>query len=397
MARTISLVEYGTSSPVQLGGRDLRLLDGVPKDRLWVEPTTEPGWFMIRASMWVGTVDLDTIRVRIVPKVDDLRNVLMMFASVAGLADWSLRTSDYARADLVEGIAELALRVIDHATRRGLIHGYQALEDRLTVLRGRLDVPELVARPWDVWPIPCRYDEFTADVPENRVLRAAVRVIRRWSTPPEVRRLGAELANRFEGVSDSELPLVEAALIRESPLNEHYLAALALAAIVLEGAGLAHAAGEVEGTSFLIDMNKLYERWMGAELAVRLWPALEVVEQEWIALSRRPRVSMQPDLVFRAHANRVLVGDVKYKLTGSGFARNPDYYQLLAYTTALELPRGVLIYCQADDAPPRKVTVIGGGQELLCYPVGLGGEWSDVRQRLDALASVVANASRASA
>ncbi len=285
------------------------------------------------------------------------------------------------------------LRVIDQATRRGLIHGYQTREDRLPILRGRLLVSEMASRPWDVWPAPCRYDDFTADVPENRILLAAVGVIRRWSLPPEVRRLCADLVTRFDEVSERAAPLLEAELIEESPLNEHYLPALALSAIVLEGTGLAHTAGDIEGMAFLIDMNKLYERWIGAELTTRLWPTFQVAEQEWVALSRRPTVSMQPDLLFRAGRKLALVGDVKYKLSGSGFARNPDYYQLLAYATALQLRRGILIYCQADDAPQRQIQVVGGGQDLLCYPLGLGGEWSEVSLRLDALANTIAKLS----
>lgn len=388
--RSVRLLEYGTSEPVQLTGDDLRVLQTVPRDRLLATPTTEPGRFTLRASSWVGTVELDTVRVRVMPKVDDLRNVLGMFASVAGLADWSVRaSSDYADADVVEGIAELVLRTIDQATRRGLVHGYRPRIERLPVLRGRLLVAELAARPWDPWPAPCAYDDFTADVAENRVLLAAVKAVRGWRLPPEVRRLSAELMSRFEEVSGASDPWTEAESIRESPLNEHYMPALRLAAIVLEGAGVAHGAGDREAVSFLVDMNNLYERWIGAELATRLWPSLQVLEQRWVALSRRPTVSMQPDLLFREGGRDVLVGDVKYKLTGSGLARNEDYYQLLAYTTALSLPKGILVYCQADDAPARHVTVVGGGQELVCFPLGLGGPWEDVGERLDELAVFV--------
>ncbi|AEG43906.1 5-methylcytosine-specific restriction enzyme subunit McrC [Isoptericola variabilis J7] len=387
--RTVPLPEYGASVPVQLTGADLRVLQTVPRERLLATPTMEPGLFTLRASSWVGTVELDTVRVRVVPKVDDLRNVLGMFASAAGLADWSVRASDYADADVVEGIAELVLRTIDQATRRGLVHGYRSRMERLPVLRGRLLVAELAARPWDPWPAPCAYDDFTADVAENRVLLAAVKAIRGWPLPPEVRRLSADLMSRFEEVSDASDPWTEAESIRESPLNEHYMPALRLAAIVLEGAGVAHGAGDREAVSFLVDMNKLYERWIGAELATRLWPTLQVLEQRSVALSRRPRVSMQPDLLFREGGRNVLVGDVKYKLTGSGLARNEDYYQLLAYATALDLPRGILIYCQADDAPARHLTVVGGEQDLVCYPLDLGGPWKDVGERLDELADVV--------
>ena len=68
------------------------------------------------------------------------------------------------------------------------------------------------------------------------------------------------------------------------------------------------------------------------------------------------------------------MADVKYKLTGGGLARTEDYYQLLAYTTAMRLPQGLLIYCRADDAPERVITVVGGGQRLHTHPVDLGGD-----------------------
>ena len=50
------------------------------------------------------------------------------------------------------------------------------------------------------------------------------------------------------------------------------------------------------------------------------------------------------------------VADTKYKITADGYARDTDYYQILAYTRALDVPAGMLIYCQRDgDAPPRAI------------------------------------------
>lgn len=96
--------------------------------------------------------------------------------------------------------------------------------------------------------------------------------------------------------------------------------------------------------SFVVGtLPDLSQQWIGAERSARLWTTLQVVEREWVALGRRPTVSMQPDLLFRAGSNSDLAGDVKYKLTGSGFARNPDSHQLLACATALQVRRGILI------------------------------------------------------
>lgn len=389
MTKTVDITEYSTSPSVPLTPTDLALLQAVPPDRLQVLPTTQTGWFTFRTSSYVGTVDLDSVRLRINPKIDELRNVLMMFASAAGIADWAERSSDYQSDDLVEGVAELVLRTIDQATRRGLIHGYQTREARLSTLRGRVLVGELAARPWDQWPVPCRYDDFTADVPENRVLLATVVAVRHWVLDPKLRRLATELEGRFVEVEGTDAALFEAELIRESPLNEHYQAALALARTVLEGLGVSHSKGSLNAVAFLVDMNRLFEGWIGAELSERLWPSVQVSEQEGVPLSKTPTVRMNPDLLFRAHGTVVLVGDVKYKLTGSGIARSPDYYQLLAYATATDVELGILIYCQADEAPARTITIENGGQRLTCHPLPLAGDWQQVSREVDRLAGTI--------
>lgn len=136
-------------------------------------------------------------------------------------------------------------------------------------------------------------------------------------------------------------------------------------------------------------MNKLFESWVGAELTQRLWPDVEVIEQDAVALSAKPRVTMIPDLTFRRSGSNVLVGDIKYKLTGSGLSRTDDYYQLLAYATALKLNRGVLIYCQANEAPEREITVVHGGQRLVCHPLSLAGSWPEISSSLDSLADLI--------
>lgn len=381
------LREYETSRSVGLDATSLALLTSLPAGRLEVRPTGTVGEYQLRASSWIGSVALPGLTVRVLPKVEDLRNVLMMFGASAGLTDWQPTLVGYRQDDLVDAVADHALRTISAATRRGLVHGYRSTEERLPVIRGRLDVQQLAGRPWDIWPAPCRYDDFTADIPENRVLLAAVTVLRRVVGHSETRRTIAELTQTFAGVGASQMPLMELDTVRLSPVNEHYGPALALSRLVLEGVGLTHAHGHHQAVTFLIDMNKLYERWIGAELTQRLWPELEVEAPGSTPLSKHPRVTMAPDLLFRQRGKIVAVADVKYKLTDDGLGRTTDYYQLLAYATALELPAGLLIYCRADQAPERVITVVGGGQRLHTQPVDLSGDWSDVSASLDTLAA----------
>jgi len=99
---------------------------------------------------------------------------------------------------------------------------------------------------------------------------------------------------------------------------------------------------------------------------------------------------MYPDLVFYEGDRPRYVADVKYKLTATGLGRSDDYYQLLAYTAALGLEEGLLIYCQADgEAPPREIHVDSVGKRLLTYSLPLSGSTRDVESAMTELVRFV--------
>jgi 5-methylcytosine-specific restriction enzyme subunit McrC len=65
-------------------------------------------------------------------------------------------------------------------------------------------------------------------------------------------------------------------------------------------------------------------------------------------LDRADVVPLRPDLCLVADRRVVWVGDVKYKRLPAAAYRNADLYQLLAYSIALDLEGGTLIYA-ADE------------------------------------------------
>ena len=103
---------------------------------------------------------------------------------------------------------------------------------------------------------------------------------------------------------------------------------------------------------------------------------------------------MRPDLVFRRPGSNAVVyaGDIKYKLTEEAFGNNADYYQLLAYTTALDLPEGVLIYCRSEvGRPAREITVRHAGKKLHVRAVDLAGTPAEVVEEIEHLADWIAD------
>ncbi|MCQ3813509.1 MAG: McrC family protein, partial [Acidimicrobiia bacterium] len=88
----------------------------------------------------------------------------------------------------------------------------------------------------------------------------------------------------------------------------------------------------------------------------------------------------------------VYVADIKYKLTSDARARTSDYYQLLAYTTALDLPEGLLIYCLADGGrPERTVTVRHADKTLHTLAINLSGTPDSVNSAINYTAVWIAD------
>lgn len=75
---------------------------------------------------------------------------------------------------------------------------------------------------------------------------------------------------------------------------------------------------------------------------------------------------MEPDLVWQLHGRPIAVVDAKYKqekpLAG--------LYQVLAYCTALRLPRGHLVYAQGN-ADPMRHAIKHADIEIVCHALDL--------------------------
>ena len=85
------------------------------------------------------------------------------------------------------------------------------------------------------------------------------------------------------------------------------------------------------------------------------------------------------------------MADTKYKITADGYGRDVDYYQILAYTRALDVPGGMLIYCQRDGEAPARSIAVGIHQTCLdTWALELSGKPADLEDRVKHLAKRIA-------
>jgi 5-methylcytosine-specific restriction enzyme subunit McrC len=381
--------EHGRSGPVRLTNETRAALVTAAGDRLVIHATADPDVVTIGATSWVGALAVPGLVVRVMPKVS-VTNFFAMLS--AGVSPESFEHEQVTWSDtdeLIDGVAHFAIRLIDRATMRGLVHGYVARDERMKTIRGRLLVEEFARRPWSAAAPQCRYDDFTADIAENQLFRCTLQAMLAWpQLAPEVRREALRLLGRFDGVADTPATRHQVP-VPVTRLNEHYSDAMRLSRLVLQAMSLSHEAGDQQANSLMVDMDDLFRRWILQELDLRLAPELRIESDEDVWLDEGRAVTMAPDLVVRRGTEVVLVGDASYSMGADGYLASRDYVSLVAYTTAMGLPTGLLVHCNSDRSPDSEIVIRNAGTRILCRPIRLDGSYAAVRRSLDALADLV--------
>ena len=355
--RALALREY-SSEVLALSSEQAGALNRVGGGKyLSVEPEEFAGRWRVTAHNYVGSINVGGLQVLVRPKIP-LRNLFLLLEVGLRDRDWHDEAVRYETTlDLLPALVSFFARTTETTLARGLYHSYREQRDRLVAMRGRVDIARQLAQPGVVIPMHCQFTEFTADLIENSYLKAAVsRSLRVAGVQPIDRRRLMQHLVTLEDVGDVRHHHADSDRVVFSRLNEHYKPALRLARLVLANLTLQDATGETQASSFMLDMNELFERFVTERLRRALRGRLGVKDQHRDRLDEDRRVAIRPDLLFSSQGTAKFVADIKYKLTDDGAGgRTADYYQLLAYTTALDLPEGVLIYClnaKADSDDP---------------------------------------------
>lgn len=381
------LTEYdSTLLPLSTGqARELR---HAARGAVTVQPDDTPGTWRITTSHYIGTVVTAGLRILITPKVDTSCLFYLLEASGKPLATGPQDFLYGAATDLIPAFATFYARHLQRALAQGVPRAYEEMQERLPQVRGRLDIPAQLRLAGLPLPAECRYDEYTADTRLARILRGAAQRLLRLPgiTVPTRQALQRLAAVLVEAGPCTPHDLRTPALFNR--LDEHLRPAEHLARMILGNQTLQCSAGTAGAAVFLIDMNTAFESFVAARLARYLTGHLDVRPQQTRALGHGGPMKIRPDLIFAQPGGQtVYVADTKYKITADGYARDTDYYQILAYATALNVPGGMLIYCQRDGtAPPTAITVGPSQTRLDTRALALSGTPDNIEQRLKDLA-----------
>ena len=394
----IDLREYESSAPKRLSGRERGDLKSAV-DSLTIEPSNEDnGEYIITASSTVGAVEIGDLSVLIRPKIG-IPQLLSLACYASNLVKLQI-DQEFHFADDPESLPDvLALLLLTAARRafsRGLLRGYRVEEEALNTVRGRIRFEDQIRSRFDIpIPIEVRYDEFTDDILENRLVKAAVmRLGAMRLRSPRARSGLGWIASTLQDVSNVEFPSNKVPEPVSNQLNEHYLEVLTLSRLILRHSTFHQQRGQVRSFGFLINMNELFQDFLIVALreAIGLTPRVFCADNQLrgrrsIHLDEAHRVNLKPDMTWWESGKCVFVGDAKYKKT-DGIGQHSDLYQLLAYVTALDLPGGMLIYAEGE-ADQVRHQVKHSGKRLEVAALDLSGNLDDVLARVNEVANGV--------
>ncbi len=307
-------------------------------------------------------------------------------------AEYAERPVDLFALLLTDGVAR--------ALKRGIAREYVQMEDCLRRPRGKFDVSKTVKEGLLLdAQVACSFDELSPDTPENRILKATLRLLLRdphlaAAVKQSCRRLVARLA----GVADAPFTLRELRRVRIHRHNQDYRFLMSLCELLhrlwIPGGGGPGQFSDIRrepqllGLLFEEFLRSLWKREQATWRIARETLKWDLDEETSFA---RMMPSMNTDISLSCGASRAIV-ECKWtkrpyeRDDGSKKLRSTHLYQLFAYLKNAEARgapyarcTGVLVYPSVGEDVRADLSL--QGHRVLVRSVDLGQPWDAIRRQ----------------
>jgi 5-methylcytosine-specific restriction enzyme subunit McrC len=346
----LELTEYQPTS-VELTQQQVQQLAQLAPS-IAVSPSSESlGVYKLTADSRIGVVNLPDLQVLVRPKIP-MSRAMFLIAYSLDAAYWQRSGFNFdVEAPLLESMIPGFIRQVRRALSHGVLHGYRTEEDSLPTIRGRLRLEDQIrTRHGMLIPAEVRFDEFTEDINENRLIKAALFLLRKMVLRSDSsRRQLHEFDHLLGRVTLTEYHPTNLPLVTYTGLNDRYRSAVELSKLILRSASIELRQGSSNSSAFIIDMNAVFENFVVTALRESLGLSQRAFPQNFsMHLDHNRQIPIKPDLSWQEGERCVFIGDVKYKRTRSIKGENPDIYQVLSYAVAADLRNTMLVYAKGE-------------------------------------------------
>jgi 5-methylcytosine-specific restriction endonuclease McrBC regulatory subunit McrC len=313
----------------------------------------------VRARAVTGFVRIGRFQLEIAPKFLNPDGPLPTHWR---LALWQILASVSNRPDLAEETTAAHVRIrsfpdllgyvfvrsLREARLSGTPRGYVEVSADLRMMRGRIDfsrMPQLITRPDR---LPLVVDEYSTDIPVNRLLKWAAGELSRTVLSTALSRELMEERNAFEEVALDPPGLIEAERLVLPPQFKAFEPALEVSRLLLRGHTLQHGLGDRLAPGFLWNSAAVFESFM-KRLVARAGRRLQLSFNDKslrLATSIPDRAILTlrtaPDARLIEPAGQIVL-DAKYKVWRQK-PKAADTYQVLAGARVAGADIAVLLY-----------------------------------------------------
>jgi 5-methylcytosine-specific restriction enzyme subunit McrC len=346
--RRLTLVER-VPRLCRLAPADVEFLLAEHRAHLELTPTGRRHRYLLTPTGHVGVLLTPGCRVVIRPKIP-LRNLFFLLDPSAPPPFVADSSSPEPACEVLDFLAGLLAQQLAERSAAGLHRDYAERPEEGRFLQGSLDLPaQLRETPARKDRLHSRPEDLTVDVPCNQVLRATAEQILLCPLVSEnVRTTLRQALRGFDGVRAVPLGLALAVpALERAP--QGYSPLLDLCRLLVAGLAPSHTAGDRGGPAFLLDMERVFERYVTRGVTEAFASTLCIVAvQAAYSITQlsagQPDVTVRPDVTIAESGRNVLVVDAKWKRLPWATLVTSDLYQVLAYCTALGVERAVLVY-----------------------------------------------------
>ncbi|MBC5795949.1 restriction endonuclease [Sphaerospermopsis sp. LEGE 00249] len=300
----------------------------------------------LTAKGWVGYIPVNfDFALKINPKVP-IKNLFGMLEYAYNLKSFKfldgLMTCDSVE-DFYNQLADILAEKIIERCRKGLYRSYVPKTEKLTYVRGRLNVQEIIKKPWDV-KLQCTYQEHTADIIDNQILFWTLfHIGHSGCCSDKVSQIVRKAYHAMQGMVSLKICDAKDCLERNyHRLSNDYYTLHQLCRFFLDNSIPSHEHGQNTSLPFLVNMAKLYEMFVAEWLRENLPPHLTLKTQERIIIDKN--IYFQTDLIIYDAQTLTpkYILDTKYK-NPENISKN-DLAQVVAYAVSKHCSEAVLVY-----------------------------------------------------
>ena len=345
----IEISEYDLKeipSSFEFTSGDEKIIETDFKDKIKLSYKSRNRCF-IESQQFVGYIILPSLVINIKPKVTGI-SFINMIKYAMNLPE--LRIPEIKLKEITNYYHILVLFLLEELEilfQKGLNSGYIQYEDSIITVKGKILFKEHLNfnynRPDRVY---CSFSEFSLDTLENRIIKYTLYFLCHcYFNDDNIESKLLSHYNKLNYVDLSSISLDVFQSIQYTPLNSHYQNIMTLCELILKDSSIdEEMIGERTVKSFLIDMNKLFEKFVTNLLKERISDYKIESQITSYADTAEKAYKLIPDIAIKNREEKyLLILDAKYKkLDRSPETRDRD--QVTSYSLFMHVKNIGLLY-----------------------------------------------------